>query len=87
MLRRAAAAGDAHFELCAARPLGTWRPPGEIVLGAALPDDDAEALTFDPPVNTVGGLEITPLLLHARHVASRASQARRPGARPPDSAA
>jgi hypothetical protein len=27
------------------------------------------------------------LLLHARHVASRASQARRPGARPPDSAA
>jgi hypothetical protein len=85
-LRAAAAAGDAAFELCVARPLGRWRGVGRIEPGVALGAADEPALAFDP-LNDGGGLHLVPALLAVRHAAYRASQARRPGAPLPDSAA
>ena len=48
-----AARGDLRYALCVSdAPLGRWRRVGAVHVGAPLPADEAEALTFDPWVTS-----------------------------------
>lgn len=69
----------ADLELLVARPPGPWRPVGSVHLGAALADDAAEALGFDP-FTCPPSIEPVGLVNELRRPAYRASQARRPRA-------
>ena len=61
------------FDLVCASPLGPWQPLGRIEVGLRLPDQQAEALQFNPFV-TGGGIEPAGVLNALRRRAYAGSQ-------------
>lgn len=76
-LRSRAAEGGVRFALELAEAKGDWEPIGVVELGRPLPDDEGDALRFDP-ANTGGGIEPVGVVQTIRRLAYRASQAARP---------
>lgn len=68
--------GQFALEICDATG-GPWQHVGTLKLGERLPDDEGEALRFDP-ANAGGGVEPAGFIQALRRLAYRGSQAGRP---------